>query len=79
MYQCGPFDILHTAKEGHIFQECPCNQGINWHEAPEDACWSAHSALENALPWVEEKFHMRVPYPTYTLEISIANALGLAG
>jgi hypothetical protein len=29
MYQYGPFDILHTAKEGHIFQECPCDQGIN--------------------------------------------------
>jgi hypothetical protein len=29
MYQYGPFDILHTTKEGHIFQECPYNQGIN--------------------------------------------------
>jgi hypothetical protein len=29
MYQYGPFDILHIAKEQHIFQECPCNQGIN--------------------------------------------------
>jgi hypothetical protein len=29
MYQYGPFDILHIAKEGHIFQECPCDQGIN--------------------------------------------------
>jgi len=26
MYQHGPFDIPHTAKEGHIFQECPCDQ-----------------------------------------------------
>jgi len=34
MYKYGPFDIPHTAKEGHIFQECPSDQCINWHEAP---------------------------------------------
>jgi hypothetical protein len=28
MYQYGPFDILQI-KEQYIFQECPCNQGIN--------------------------------------------------
>jgi hypothetical protein len=72
--------IFHTKpSKGTYFSNALGEQGINWHEAPEDACWSGHSALENALPWVDEKFHMRVPYPMDTLEIVIANALCLAG
>jgi hypothetical protein len=44
MYQYGPFDILHTAKEGAHISVMPfATRALTDMKYQKDACWSGHS------------------------------------